>query len=220
MARPANGYWQDGVRIVSVTEALRDSKVRRLMGSVADLERRGRIGSAVHQAAAILDANRTTWDKAPREWLEPFDAVDPEVKPFVLAWEAFKRDMHFVPRLVEHTFITKTGITQFATTLDREGLLMGAPAIVEIKTPKKIEPWWGVQLAGQALATTCALGPPLVRPYKYKRWVAQIFSSGRRQYKPVPYEDEREFDVFLWSLGLAVWNREHYRMAGDDYNHA
>ena len=208
MARPENGYWRDGVRIVSVTEAIHNSGVRRMMGSQADIERRQRIGSAVHKLTAIMDFNQTTWDKAPAEWLDEYAAVSPEVCGFVKAWERFKAEMEFVPRLIEHSFITATGIAKFATTIDREGLLGGRPALVEIKTPKAIEPWWGVQLAGQELAVTCAQGPPIERPYRYQRIVAQISASGK--FRPIPYDDPADRDVFMWSLGLATWRRAAY----------
>lgn len=213
MARPPEGYWVDGCRIISLTEALNESRVRRLQGSPAVLERRQRIGTAVHRATAVLDCNSTTWQDAPREWIEEFDAVDPEVEPFILSWEGCKRDYDFVPRLVEHTIITKTGIAQFGTTLDREGLLRGEPAIIELKTPKVKEPWWGVQLAGQELAVICSQGPPHERPYKYQRFAAQLFSSGKPG-KLIPYTDPHDKDAFLWSLGLAIWNRENYRSEG------
>ena len=214
MSRPLEGYWQDGVKIVSVTEAINESKVRRMMGSPADIERRQRIGSAVHQVTAILDLNGRTWDNAPDEWLDPFNAVSPEVSGFVKAWERFKLEMEFIPRLVEHTITPKDWkypqavFAKFATTLDREGLLRGRPAIVEIKTPKVKEPWWGVQLAGQQLALQCSEGVPLHPAYFWERYVAQIFADGK--FNPIQYTKEEDRDVFLWSLGLTVWNRRHY----------
>jgi hypothetical protein len=210
MARPENGYVRDGVKIVSNTEALSMTRIRRWKGNPADWERRGKIGTAVHQATALLDLQGTTWEKAPREWLADYDAVDPEVKPMVLSWERFKREAKFTPRLIEHTFFTKVGITAFATTIDREGLLNGQPAIVEIKTPKAVEPYWGVQLAGQELAVLGNQGPPRERPYKYSLFVAQLFSSGTVHYKLIPYRDPADRDVFMWSLGIAVWNRNHW----------
>ena len=207
--RPPEGYFVGGIRVVSVTEALNESKVRRLGGSPAVLERRQRIGTAVHRATAILDCNGTTWKAAPREWIDEFDAVDPEVEKFVLSWEGCKEVYQFMPRLVEHTIITKTGIAQFATTLDREGLLRGEPAMIELKTPKVKEPWWGVQLAGQELAVVCSQGPPIERPHRYQRFAAQLFATGKPG-KLIPYTDPKDQDVFLWSLGLAVWNRNNY----------
>jgi hypothetical protein len=211
MARPEGGYFTpDHVRIVSVTEALSTTRVRRWQGNPAAWERRATIGSAVHRAAAILDVNKLAWDTAPYDWLEQYDAVSPEVKPMVKAWEHFKREQAFKVRLVEHTFCpVQTGITSFATTIDREGILLGEPAIVEIKTPKVREPYWGVQLAGQELAVVKSQGPPRERPWKYKRVVVQLFAT--EQYRVLYYDDPADLDVFLWSLGIAVWNNEHYK---------
>lgn len=186
-----------------------------MLGSPADIERRQRIGSAVHQVTAILDCNGILFKDAKPEWLEPYLSISPEVEGFIKAWEKFKRDMDFKPVLVEHTITPKDWhypemvFAKFATTLDRAGMLRGCPALVELKTPKIAEPWWGVQLAGQELALLCSNGSPVVRPYKYCRFVAQLFSSGK--YKPIMYEDSSDRDVFLWSLGLTTWNRRAYR---------
>ena len=210
MPRPANGDWENGVRLVSVTEALSETKVRRWGGNPAVWENRARIGSAVHNAAAVLDCNGWTWDTAPEGEMDEYDAVSREVEPFVRAWESFRRNENFIPQYIEHSIITISGATKFATTLDRAGLLNGEPALVEIKTPKKAEPYWGVQLAGHELALMCAFGPPKVRPYKWKRYVCQLFSSGKKPYRLIPYEDYRDREVFLQALGLAVWNRNNY----------
>lgn len=210
MARPPDGYRRDGIRIVSVTEALSMSRVRRWRGSPADWDRRRAIGSAVHQATAILDCNKTTWDAAPWEWLEDLAQVSPEVERMTKAWEKFKVEQLFRPRLIEHSMFAKTGVTDFATTIDREGLIgtNGIPVICEIKTPKVKEPYWGVQMAGQELALLSNFGPPKERPMKYARIVTQLFATG--DYKVTLYDDPIDRDVFLWALGLSVWNRNHY----------
>lgn len=215
MARPEGGYVnQKGLRILSNTEALSMTRIRRWQGNPADWQRRARIGTAVHTVTAILDCNKTTWEKAPYEWLEEWDAVDPEVKPRCLAWERFKKERRFIARLVEHTIITKTGITDFATTLDREGLLDArTPAIVELKTPKVVEPYWGPQTAGQELAVMCSQGPPKERPFRYLRIVIQLFADAN--YKITKYESQTDRDVFLWSLGLATWTIREYGFPKD-----
>jgi hypothetical protein len=129
------------------------------------------------------------------------------------AWELCKRNEDFVPTLVEHTFCpVQTGITVFATTLDRVGLRRGAPAIVELKTPKVAEPYWGVQLAGQELAVLAAQGPPLDPPHRYERWAAQLFATGK--YKLIPYDDPLDREVFLWALGLSTWIANKYGFEG------
>jgi hypothetical protein len=210
VARPECGYINEkGVRIVSVTEALSASRVRRWSGKPSAWARRAEIGSAVHKATAILDVNSLTWDAAPREWIEPYDAVSREVRAFCLSWEKLKRESDFVPRLIEHTLFAKSGVINFATTLDRIGLLAGAPAIIELKTPKVVEPYWGPQLAGQEEALMQTFGPPTIRPFKYTRWAAQLFSNGKCG-RLVPFTDLNDRNVFLWSLGIAVWTRNNY----------
>jgi len=208
MARPENGYWRDGVHIVSNTEALSATRVRRWSGNKTTWDRRARIGSAVHIAAAILDCNNKTWDDAPREWIEPYDAVSPEVRGFCLAWERCKREEQIVVKLVEHSLFAKVDLSDFATTVDRVGLRRGEPAIIELKTPKAAEPYWGIQLAGQELAVIANLGPPTARPFRYQRWAAQLFATGK--YKLIPYSDPQDFVIFRQSLNIAIWNANNY----------
>jgi hypothetical protein len=157
---------------------------------------------------AVLDVNKETWATAPRDWIEPFNAIDQEVEGFVRAWERFKATKKFKPILIEHSLFARSGVTVFATTLDRVGLLDGRPAIVEIKTPKVAEPYWGVQLAGQEEALVQNLGPPTTRPFKYERVVAQLFANGT--HREILYRDPNDRNVFLWSLGIAVWNKNNY----------
>jgi hypothetical protein len=218
VARPPEGYYKDQVRIISNTEALNLSRVRRWSGKPESWDRRRTIGSAVHNLTAILDVNGRTWADAPPDWLDPYASVDREVEGFVLSWEACKREYNIqlrnckgIPQggLIEHTLFAKSGITEFATTLDRVGLEDGRPAIIELKTPKVQEPYWGPQLAGQEIALIQTLGPPTIRPYSYMRLVAQLFASGKCG-KLVEYKQKTDYDVFLWSLGIAVFNLNAY----------
>jgi len=198
------------------------SRVRRWGGKPQSWARRATIGSAVHNATAILDCNGQTWDTAPREWIEPYDSVDREVAGFVRSWEECKASNKIILTgapgipmggLVEHTLFAKSGITPFATTLDRVGLVdANLPAIIELKTPKAVEPYWGPQLAGQEEAMLQTFGPPVRPPYKYLRLVAQLFATGKPG-KLIEHADKRDREVFLWSLGLATWNVEVYGWA-------
>jgi len=196
------------VRVVSVTEALNASRVRRWAGNPADWARRAQIGTAVHRALAILDCNGVSWEGAIPDWIAEFDAVSPEVKPMCLAWECFKAEHHFKPRLIEHTFFAKDGITEFVTTIDREGLMDGLPSIVEIKTPKIWEPYWGVQLAGQEIAVLSVQGPPRERPYRYQRVAVQVRAD--RSYRLRVFDKPSDYAIFRCSLTIAVWNRNEY----------
>lgn len=223
MARPIGGYFdKGGARIISNTEALTMTKIRQWSGDPMKFERRREIGKAVHEVTAILDVNKKTLANVNPDWICDHLGYDPEVEPMCRAWDLFKKEHRFTPRKVEHTLFAKTSITQFATTLDREGLIyigtIGGvevffPAIVEIKTPKGCEPYWGIQLAGQELAMMANEGPPRERPFKYMRLVVQLAADGT--YKVREYKDRFDRDVFLWALGLATWNVRNYGFRKD-----
>ena len=64
------------------------------------------------------------------------------------AWEKFKRDWKFIPRIMELPMYDP--LLMFAGIPDREGLLDGEPAIIEIKSGL-MPRWAAYQTAGQEL---------------------------------------------------------------------
>jgi len=204
-------YLVAGRRIVSVTEALNLAGVRRLVGyDEAQTAWRGLIGSAVHKATAFMDINRFTWDAMPPEIRDRWDSVSPEVAPYSRAWTEFKIREGFVPRRVEYRIAPKHGSIQFGMTLDREGLLRGVPYIIDLKTPKKQEPWWGVQLAGYELGMIALHAMPAEPPFQWKRAALRLTPESSPPYRLIPYEDPVDFDVFRWALGISVWAKNNY----------
>ena len=204
-------YYISGRRIWSVTESLSTAGVRRLVGyDEAAIAWRGMIGSAVHKATAFGDLNHLDWDSFPPDVRDPWDSLSPEVGEFSWCYEEFKRRERFVPRRVEYRVIGKLGALRFGMTLDREGLLAGVPVILDIKTPKKQEPWWGVQLGGYDIGMRSLHGMPPERPYRWARYALRLLPGADVPYRLIPYADQSDYDVFTWALGLTAWYHNNY----------
>lgn len=219
--RPDCGYFQDGRRIISNTEAI--GIFRQMMGPEEAIANRGRIGTAAHRATAWLDEHKLLWDTAPFEELVDFDRVSPEVAAYSRAWEKCKRETGMVILSDEHgdPMIEKTLIVQqngyhFATTLDVYALLFNEPAIVEKKCIKVPDPWWGPQLCGQDLAMNIAYGPPKQHPWKRRLVVCQLFSDGSgyklhdKDKTGLAFDSPENRRLFLCCLEAQAWRTNHY----------
>ena len=220
MARPEGGYFRNGRRITSNTEAL--GVFKQMMGSQEAIENRGRIGTAAHRATAWLDENNQAWDTAPFESLLEFDAVSPEVAQYSYAWEKFKREseLKFLPDetgkpMIEKSFLVSHDGYEFATTIDGYALVFGEPAIVEKKCVKVPDPWWGPQLSGQSLAMEWSYGPPPERPHRRRLLVCQLFSDGRgyqlheKDKTGLMFDSPQNRRLFLCCLEAETWRRNH-----------
>lgn len=207
-------YVLGGRRIVSVTESLNVSGVRRMVGyDQADVLWRGLIGTAVHKATAWMDLNECDWSSIPGDVREAWDTVSPEVGRFCRAWTTCKLRERVVVRRVEYRVVAAHSGIQFGMTLDRELLWRGQPWIWDLKTPKKQEPWWGVQLAGYTTGMVSLHGLPAERPYRWQRAAVRLLpDESAMPYRIIPYDDPTDFHVFAWSLGIAVWNLNHYTL--------
>jgi len=202
-----------GKRILSVTEILDLGGVRDLAGlGTAAVTLRSLIGTAIHQATAHLDLSGGEWRAVDPAIRERWETMHPEIPAYISAWETFKTREDFIPRLVEHKVTAMYGGVRIGMTLDREGLVKNKPFLIDIKTPKVKEPWWGAQLAGYELGMTALHGLPKERPYRWQRAAVQLFSDGRA----VPYhfwrfDDQADFTVFQAALVIAIWRFNHHR---------
>jgi hypothetical protein len=198
-------------RVPSVTESLNFVGARKLVGyNESQAIWRGVIGTAVHRATAFIDINHISWKQIPPDVRDPWDSLSPEVGDFCWCYEEFKRRERFVPRRVEHRLIGKLGDLPFGMTLDREGLLAGIPIILDLKTPKKEEPWWGVQLAGYDIGMRYIYKMPAERPYRWKRFALRLLPGAAVPYRLIPFTKQMDYDVFTWALGLTTWCRNNY----------
>lgn len=114
-----------------------------------------------------------------------------EVEPYIFAWASFLEDNQPEWTHVEESFY-KEGI---AGTPDRIGLLKDQPVILDIKSPKKAEPHWGIQLTAYKWLTDY--------PVEYQLWVCWLHSDGT--YKLLNYTPELE--IWKAAVTLAKWQR-------------
>lgn len=135
-------------------------------------------GTAVHLACRYLDEGG----------VDP-ESIDPEIEPYVKAYEKFKCDTGFAPRLIEHS--AHSDFLEYAGTLDRVGQIAGrGEVLIDLKTGSSIPTWVGVQLAAYA---------GLVRP-DIERFALQLKPDGR--YKVHKFEDEWA----VWTSAVRVYH--------------
>jgi hypothetical protein len=138
------------------------------------------LGETVHQWCDYLDEGSA--DVSPLE--------DSEILPYVVAYQRFRADHLPEWDVIEGSYATD----EFAGTVDRVGTLEGGEAnvILDIKTPRKAEAHWGIQLSAYQILTgrsECAL------------YVLLLASDA--SYRLIPYKPEPE--VFLAALKVAQW---------------
>jgi hypothetical protein len=130
------------------------------------LERKHMIGSFVHQATQYLDEG--SLDLA---------SVDPELEPYLAAYQRFLRESGFQPQLIEHRVVGSIGGMLCGGTVDRVGAMNGQLWIIDLKCVDRLYPGFAVQTAGYELL----LPKPIVPPFKYTRAVLQLRPNGSYQ---------------------------------------
>lgn len=146
----------------------------------------GRIrGQYVHSACHYLDENDLDWATLENH---PYDIIG-----YVRAWEAFKRDWNFIPRMIELPMYDP--LLQFSTIPDREGLILnGDPCIVEIKSGSMMF-WTAYQTAGQDLVLRAWDEKPIYR----RRFGVALQKDGTYK-KPVEFTEDHDYDVMRAAL--------------------
>jgi hypothetical protein len=153
------------------------------------LEYASRRGTAIHVATELDD--KGTLDE---------DTVEDEIWPYLLAWRAFRLDSGFSPDgIEERVFHPKQW---YAGTYDREGILEGDNAIVEIKTTAKLMPSTGPQLAAYQEARNYRRSDKVRR-----RWAVQLRDDG--DYRLKEYKDAGDRGLFMACLTLHNWKANH-----------
>lgn len=150
------------------------------------LERAAAIGTAVHQATHFLDEGDLD-----------LETLDQAIHGHVLAWQRFKVEEDFTPLEIERRglCVDENGELAFGFCLDRLGMLKGEPALLDLKTPKKITKFmefcYGVQTAGYSRAVN----------FEGKRASVHLHDDGT--YKLIPHDRAGDFRTWQNALELA-----------------
>ena len=183
-------YLVQGRPVPSVTQVLHAAGLSADYSTVAPevLERKRVIGEYVHKATQYLD-----------EGCLDLRTIDPEIQPYLAAYQRFLDESGFRPRLVEQRLVGNISGMLCGGTVDREGTMAGKLWIIDLKCIERLYPSFALQTAGYELL----LPKPLVPPFRYTRAVLQLKSNGL--YKLTTYEDPADFDVFRAGLAVTVW---------------
>lgn len=183
-----------GIIRPSVTQILESVGITDLDGIPGDtLERKRRLGDAVHYATAVID--RHNFFNGPElDW----DTLHTDTVQYVLAHEAMMRETGFIPEEVEQSGVASLNGMEFGFTRDRVGKFPGMKyrVVLELKCSYAEEKAWKIQLAAYGL-TAKTNGEHIARI------ACQLKPDGK--FKLYPYENPRDIDVFTWALALTTW---------------
>lgn len=191
----AHRYVVGGVERPSVTQVIYQA------GLIDDRwwseEARNR-GKAVHIACHYLDEGDLD-----------IESVDEAHRLYVRAWERFKADARFTPKLIEHRIFHPT--YGYCGTLDRTGTIEGgATILLDIKTGLA-ERWHGIQLAGYANSFD--------KPGRFRRLTVLLRRDGTykvHEYSATEYRDH--WNTFRACLAISNFKQEarkHVRTRDD-----
>jgi hypothetical protein len=143
-------------------------------------------GRAVHLACQYLDEGGLDWS-----------SVSDEILPYLMAYEAFKKDTGFKPTRIEERLFHPT--LMFTGQIDREGRLNGNHIVLDFKSGA-ITPYCGIQLSGYDL-----LLPTLRMPRE--RYGLQLMPTGKYSLKQ--FKDGQDKQIFLSMLAIFNWRRNN-----------
>lgn len=141
-------------------------------------------GSAVHLATHYLDEDGE------------IGSMDEELHGYVNAYVDFKNEWEMEPLLSEMRLYHP--LLMFAGTPDRDSIVQGKRAIVELKTGE-LPFWCGIQTAAQELL----LQAWDTEPVRRVRLGVQLSSDGK--YKVKKYESPYDVQVFRHALSIVQW---------------
>lgn len=151
------------------------------------LDRAAWIGKQAHEACEFLDQ-----DDLDQE------SLFPEIKPFVAAYELFKKETKFKPGLIEYAALGEIHGMKFGMTLDRAGLIGDTHWILDLKTSSAARPEWAIQIAGYKIGAEMPTA---------KGGVVHLKKDGT--YKLLEYGDVEDHSVFAAALAVTYWKMEN-----------
>jgi len=143
-------YWHGMAQVPAVSEIMRPLTQGYLAQIPEDiLNWKATLGSAVHRACELLDLD--TLDE---------DELDEQIVPYLEGYKQFLVDHR--PEWEQIETIVFDPRAWYAGTLDRAGVLNGAPVVCDLKTSAVVASYAGIQLWAYAAAadTYASLTPP------------------------------------------------------------
>lgn len=180
-------YRLDGVVLPSVTTVI-SPLIDYSMVKPEVLERARQKGTAVHRMVALDCA-----DDLDEE------SLSDELKPFLVAWRAFRKHTGFEPLTSEKQMAHP--LMMFAGTSDLTGIISGRHSVVDVKTMLVLGPVTGIQLAAYKTLHNLE-GVEIL-----DRYALGLRATGG--YKVVPYLDPYDWNVFVALLTLYNWKTRH-----------
>lgn len=146
------------------------------------------LGKEIHYTTELYDRDKLD-----------ISSVDLRVMPYLEAWMKFRREMSC--KIVEVEKQVHHSMLNFAGTLDRVLLMLGARCIVDLKRPL-LTARVGVQLAAYQAAYNASAPDPATR-----RFGIQLRNDG--QYRLKEYSDPSDWSIFVSSLSIFNWRQRH-----------
>ena len=182
----AHRYTLDGVQLPSVTQVL--DPYYDFAGIPAGvLEKKGRLGTAVHLACELLDRNDLD------EETEEGRAALAPIAGYIEAYKKFLAQVH--PVVIENETQLYHPLHMYAGTIDRRYEIASELWDVDLKTTSVISPIVGLQTAAYS-AMLQANG----RPASKHRAALQLQPCG--DFRLVPFTDHQDLPVFLAMLTI------------------
>jgi hypothetical protein len=164
------------------------------------LERKKKLGTAVHAATQYFDEDKLDWS-----------SVSEEVRGYLDGWIDFRAKTGFRPRLREHQEIGTINTMNFGMKLDAEGILFRHESIVDI-TLAQVIPWWkSVQVAGYMAGLAHKDFPStnsLARFLRRTGYIVRLSPDGKWKLSD-PIHDRRLYDTFAAALYVTHVKLEH-----------
>lgn len=176
-------YRVGSVIIPGCTRAIGDSGLTNFENVKAEiLDRRSKLGRHVHTCCHFFDEgdlDRKTIDESAKGYVDSWGLLCEDLKP---KW-----------RLIEHQFVANIDGMYCGMQIDREGLVRGEEAIVDIKISRSIENWHGVQLGlyAMGLPHESAQGT-YARLRRRRLYIAKLHEAGKKA-RLIPFEDKTRY---------------------------
>jgi hypothetical protein len=185
-------YYRGSIEIPSCTRCLDHAGLVSYDGVRQDiLEKKSRLGTAVHMATHFYDENNLDWE-----------SVGDDAKPYVDGWAEFRETTGFVPMRIEERCEANLNGMPYGMQFDCLGMLGKQETIVEKKISSQALWWWAIQTAGYALGAPdlSRESSPMLRFSRRRRIAVQLLPVGKFKFKKYDFNDRQDADVFAATL--------------------